>query len=167
MWFTLSKLHAAAIVSYLSGRSEDEMCQKQRYQCDGASEECCFIRVLQEVGLMSEVQDSCDMFLWWRDNEGALADQKAADLCDGTIGTPPVSYPCTAPVYCNHTLYSRAAGPLVKENDMHSFAFEHPTMFENTTEESLRALVASPFLYARKFEASAELVRLLASLLEL
>jgi hypothetical protein len=151
---------------------------------------------------MSAVEDRCDMFLWWRDEKGisfpvkgALAGQQVAETCDDSFEskTPAtVLFPCAMPMYCNYSLYSRAAAPLLKmipneqvhDTPSHTlshtlyalsytlsckqgFAFEHPTRYQHVSREGLRALVDSPFLYARKFESSKQLDRELASLLGL
>jgi hypothetical protein len=156
-WFTMVRRHAEAIVSYFNSNKPPpggDICRNQRFTFDAAGEEVCFVRILQELGVLSEVDDQCDMFLWWWEDDGTLWG------CDE-------QQDCSKPMYCNHSLYLSAATPLLGESSHGKHHKNHPMAFDKVSKGSLQALIASPFLFARKFEGSKALTQHLVSLFEL
>jgi hypothetical protein len=156
-WFTMVRRHAEAIVSYFNSNETPpggDICRNQRFTFDAAGEEVCFIRILHELGVLGEVEDKCDMFLWWWEDDGTLWG------CDEPQD-------CSKPMYCNHSLYLSAATPLLDESSHEKHHINHPVAFDKVSKRSLQALIASPFLFARKFEGSKDLTQHLVSLFEL
>jgi hypothetical protein len=184
-WFTLARRHAETIVAHLESAQNSVspshrqfMCRKQRIQCKGAPDECCFVRILQETGVLNEVEDRCDMFIWWRDDEFKLTQQTSANTCitelgvvssDADIGdfTMSVPIPCALPQWCNISLFKQAAKGLLADKKMSGHLQASPRVFYHASKEAIENLISSPFLYARKFDQSDELNQLLTSLLEL
>jgi hypothetical protein len=181
-WFTLNRRHAEIIVSHLinpdnsfSASRRDNICRRQRVECRGAPDECCLVRILQEAGVLGEVEDNCDMFLWWRDDDGKLTQQKSADTCITETGdtTFPdyemtADVPCALPRYCNGSLYQEAGHALLGDTQgVSEHSQESPRVFHRASKKAIQDLIASPFLYGRKFEASDDLTQLLTDLLEL
>jgi hypothetical protein len=179
-WFTLTRRHAEIIVAYfeeLSKKGGDPVTPWE-LACRGAPEECAFIRILDDAGVINEIEDSCDMYLWWRDVNGVLPEQSAAESCDDSccytnddrrLGGGAKKHPfiCTAPMICNQSLYITASGPLLARGEGVDKTSLSPLTFEHATKEGIQALISSPFLYARKFAESDELTKHLVDLLQL
>ena len=65
----ISEIARDAAVAAKHGKCSHCALREFRLHPTGAGEELAFIRILQNAGVIAEVEDRCDMFLWWWNGE--------------------------------------------------------------------------------------------------